>query len=93
MESNHLQSIFKQLPLSVELRLSKLLSDENVFMQVASVYEEALKCARYNHKLNYNNSDKYNSYNTSKDICNGNDTKNDNNHNVNNKFKFNHNDN
>ena len=61
-ESNHHTSIIKQLPLSVESRLSKLSSDENVFIQAASVYQEALKRAGYNHKLSYNNSDKYNSY-------------------------------
>ena len=57
--SNHLPSIIKQLPLSVESRLSKLSSDENVFIQSASIYQEALKQAGYNHKLSYNNSDKY----------------------------------
>ena len=55
-------SILKQLPLSVESRISKLSFDENVFIQAASVYQEALKRAGYNHKLSYNNSDKYNSY-------------------------------
>ena len=60
-ESNHPPNIIKQLPLSVESRLSKLSSDENVFTQAASVYQEALKRAGYNHKLKYNNSDKYNS--------------------------------
>ena len=55
-------SIIKQLPLSVESRISKLSFDENVFIQAASVYQEALKRAGYNHKLSYNNSDKYNSY-------------------------------
>ena len=44
-ESNHPPTIIKQLPLSVESRLSKLSSDENVFIQVASVYQEALKRA------------------------------------------------
>ena len=54
-ESNHPPSIIKQLPLSVESRLSKLSSDENVFVQAASIYQEPLKRAGYNHKLNYNN--------------------------------------
>ena len=93
-ESNHPSSIIKQLPLSVESRLSKLSSDENVFIQAASVYQEALKLAGYNHKFSFNNSDKYNSNsnnnnnNNNKDNCNNNVTKNDDN-----KFKFNHNDN
>ena len=73
------------------MRLSKLSSDENTFIQAASVYQEALKRAGYKHKLSYNNSDKYNSNNNNnKDNCNNNTIKNDNNYN-NNKFKFNHN--
>ena len=91
-ESNHTPTIIKQLPLSVESHSSKLSSDENVFIQAASVYQEALKRAGYNHKLKYSNSDKYNSNNNNNQlICNTNDTKNDN-YDNNNKFKFNHND-
>ena len=76
--------------MSVESRLSKLSSDENVYIKATSVYREELKRAEYNHNLSYNNSDKYNSNsNNNKDNCNN---KNDNNYN-NNKFKFNHNDN
>ena len=48
-ESNHPPSIIKQLPLSVESLLCKLSSDKNVFVQAASVYQEALKRAGYNH--------------------------------------------
>ena len=69
-ESNHPPSITKQLPLSVESRLSKLSSDENVFIQAASVYEKALKRAGYNHKLSYNSSDKYNSNNNNNNKLN-----------------------
>ena len=87
-ESNHPPTIIKQLPLSIESHLSKLSSDENVFIQAASVYPEALKRAGYNHKLIYKSSDKYNNNNNNNQhICNSNDTKNDNNYN-NNKFKF-----
>ena len=69
-ESNHLPSIMKQLPLSVESRLSKLSSDGNVFIQAASLYQETLKRSGYNHKLSYNNSNKYNSNNNNnKDNC------------------------
>ena len=52
-------NIIKQLNLSVESRLSILSSDENVFTQAASVYQEAIKRAGYNHELKYNNSNKY----------------------------------
>ena len=62
-ESNHPPTIIKQLPLSVESRLSKLSSDENIFIQAASVYQKVLKRAGYNHKSKYNKSDKCNSNN------------------------------
>ena len=92
-ESNHPPSITKQFPLSVESSLSKVSSDEYVFIQAASIHQEALKRAGYNQKLKRNNSDKYNSNNNNnKDNCYSNDTKNDNNY-SNNKFKFSHNDN
>ena len=87
-ESNHPASIIKQLTLSVQSRLSKLSSGEDVFIQAASVYHEALKRASYNHKLSYNNSDNYNSNNN-----NNNYNNNSNNNNNNNKVKFNNNDN
>ena len=87
-ESYHLPSIIKQLPLPVESRLSKLSSDENVFIQAASVYQEPDTIIN----LSYNNSDEYNTNNNNnKDNFNNNATKNDNNFN-NKKFKFNHND-
>ena len=69
-------SILKQLPLSVESRISKLSFDENVFIQAASVYQEAWKRAGCNHKLSYNNSDKDNSNNNN---INNNKKKNNNN--------------
>ena len=78
-ESNHTSSIIKQSPLSVESRLPKLSSDENVFIQATSVYQESLIRAGYNHKLSYNNNDEYNS--------------NNNTNNNENKVKFNSNDN
>ena len=69
-DSFHPPCIIKQLPLSIESRLSKLLSDGNVFMQTASLYQETLKRSGYNHKLSYNNSNKYNSNNNNnKDNC------------------------
>ena len=78
-ESNHTSSIIKQSPLSVESRLPKLSSDENVFIQATSVYQESLIRAGYNHKLSYNNNDEYNS--------------NNNTNNNENKVRFNSNDN
>ena len=40
-ESHHPPNIIKQLPFSVQSRLTKLSSDENVLIQAASVYQEA----------------------------------------------------
>ena len=88
-ESNYPLSVIKLLLLSFEPRLSKLSSDENIFIQAASIYQEALKQNGYNHKLIYNNSDKYNSNSNNEDNYNNNATKNDNNYN--NKFNFKHN--
>ena len=49
-ESNYPLSIIKKLMLSVESRLSKLSFDENVLIQAASVYQEALNRTGYDHK-------------------------------------------
>ena len=50
-ESNHPPSITKQLPISIETRLSKLSSNEKVFNESVSIYQEALDKSGYNHKL------------------------------------------
>ena len=47
--------IITSLHLSVESPLFKLSFAENVFTEEASLYQEALKRARRNHKLSYNN--------------------------------------
>ena len=52
-QSNHLPSIIKQFPLSVERRLSKLSSNEKIFIDSIPIYQEALIKAVYNHKLTY----------------------------------------
>ena len=56
-QSNHPPSIIKQLPLSVERRLSKLSSNEKIFNDSIPIYQEALIKAGYNHKLTYHNYD------------------------------------
>ena len=53
-ESNHPPSIIKQLPISIENRLSNLSSSEKVFKESASVYQEALNKCGYKHQLKYN---------------------------------------
>ena len=50
-QSNHHPSIIKQLPLSVERRLSKLSSNDKIFNDSIPMYLEALIKAGYNHKL------------------------------------------
>ena len=50
---NHPPSIIKQLPLSVERRLSKLSSNEKIFNDSIPIYQEALIKAGYIHKLTY----------------------------------------
>ena len=52
-QSNHPPSVIKQLPLSVERRLSKLSSNEKIFNDSILIYQEALIKAGYNHKLTY----------------------------------------
>ena len=52
-QSNYPPSIIKQLPLSVERRLSKLSSNEKIFNDSIPIYQEALIKAGYNHKLTY----------------------------------------
>ena len=56
-QSNHPLSIMKQLPLSVERRLSKLSSNEKIFNDSIPIYQEALTKAGCNHKLTYQKHD------------------------------------
>ena len=51
-ESNHPPSIIKQLPLSIESRLSLLSSSEEIFNSVTP-YQDALDKSGYKHKLKY----------------------------------------
>ena len=52
-ESNHPPNIIKQIPLSIESRLSTLSSNEEIFNESVHIYEDALKKSGYNHKLTY----------------------------------------
>ena len=56
-QSNHPPSIIKQLPLSVERRLSKLSSNEKIFNDSIPIYQEALVKSGYSHKLTYQKHD------------------------------------
>ena len=55
-ESNHPPSILRQIPLSIESRLSKHSSNEKVFKESAQIYQEALKKSGYDHQLIYQKS-------------------------------------
>ena len=49
-ESNHQPNIIKQIPLSIEWRLSTLLSSsEEIFNESVHIYEDALNKSGYNH--------------------------------------------
>ena len=52
-ESTHPPSIFKQLPKSIELRLSQLLANEEIFKNSVTPYNEALTKAGYKHQMRY----------------------------------------
>lgn len=53
-ESDHPPTIIRQIPLSVEKRLSTLSSSEAIFNEAKGHYQEALKRNGYNHQLRYN---------------------------------------
>ena len=55
-ESNHPPSILRQIPLSIESRLSKHSSNEKIFKESAQIYQEALKKSGYDHQLIYQKS-------------------------------------
>ena len=54
VESNHPLNIIKQIPKTVEKRLSQLSSNEETFIESAPFYEEKLHQSRYQQKLKYN---------------------------------------
>ena len=54
INSNHPPIIIKQLPISIEKRLSNISCDKKTFNEAAKHYQSALTQACYTHKLNYN---------------------------------------
>ena len=52
-ESDHPPNIIRQLPLSIEKRLSTLSSSEAIFDEAKGYYQEALRRSGYNHELQY----------------------------------------
>ena len=53
VNSDHPPSILKQLPVSIEKRLSSLSSSKEIFEEAASYYEQCLSNCGYKQKLNY----------------------------------------
>ena len=53
-ESNHPPNIIKQIPKTIEKRLSDNSANEQIFSESAEIYENALKKSGYNVKLKYN---------------------------------------
>ena len=53
VDSDHPPSIIKQLPISIENRLSSISSSEAVFDQSKGYYQEALRKSGYTHELRY----------------------------------------
>ena len=53
VHSNHPSNITKQIPLSIQTRLSNLSSSEDIFNEAAVHYQDALQRSGYDHKLEY----------------------------------------
>ena len=64
--SNHPPSIIKQIPKSINKRLSSLSSDQQSFDECKAVYENALKQSDYIFPLHYSNHDSTNPPSTNK---------------------------
>ena len=52
--SNHPPSILRNIPPSIDRRISNLSSNEEIFEKSTHIYQEALKSAGHNHKMKYN---------------------------------------
>ena len=52
-KSNHPPSILKNIPKNIENRLSKISSNEEVFMTAIPPYQAALEASQYTHKLKF----------------------------------------
>ena len=54
VKSNHPPNIMKQIPKTIEKRLSQLSSNEETFNELAPFYEDKLHRSCYQEKLKYN---------------------------------------
>ena len=53
IESNHPETVLKQIPIGVQERLSSLSANEELFYKNIAVYQQALDFAGHKHKLRY----------------------------------------
>lgn len=70
-DSNHPPNIIKNIPLSINKRLSEISSDEAAFKETVSPYQEALQKNGYDHKLTFeksNNTERKTSKNRHKNV-------------------------
>ena len=58
VQSNHPPNVIKQIPLSIQNRLSNLSSDENIFTESLQYYKDALERAGHKHDFKYTPSDR-----------------------------------
>ena len=68
VHSNHPPNVIKQIPLSIQTRLSNLSSNEQIFQESLPYYQEALKRSGYNHKFTYSKSTNHQSKNRKRKI-------------------------
>ena len=70
VESNHPPNIIKQIPKTIEKRLSQLSSSEKIFNESAPFYEDKLHQSGYQQKLKYNpaNTETHNKRNHKRNI-------------------------
>ena len=53
IQSNHPPNILKQIPISIQTRLSNLSANKEIFNQSIPYYSNALKKSGYNHEFKY----------------------------------------
>lgn len=58
-KSNHPQQILKNIPISINKRLSNISSDEEVFNNARAIYQTALKNSGYEHQLHYHSTPRH----------------------------------
>ena len=68
VNSDHPPNVIKQIPISIEKRLSNLSSSKEIFDESKRYYQDALKRSGYSYILNYSPSNNHRSSNRSRNI-------------------------